>query len=220
VTAIERNGQLLGPVEVLKPRGGVPVDIDLNEITALGAVDAKRAARTAERTDTRSVRRVRKQPGRRQHNRTPTFAQQTAVIPLCWTSPTALLVCADRRGLCPPTWASIRGKAWRQPLSLWPWRAIRTVVEHQAPRLGVPVTSVDQQTTCRLCRRCGTDGVRKRHRVSTARRRSAKHSRLFHRLMFCFLLHRPGARRPGRSETVLVRRRADLHRRHFPGNSR
>lgn len=99
-------GRLTLTLDAPDPQGILPVGIDLNETNALVAVDPdgrerflrgrdvkskntrtlktrkrlqqKLAARKAQHKETRRVRRVMKRPGRKQRNRTRTFAQQTA----------------------------------------------------------------------------------------------------------------------------------------------
>jgi len=113
-------GQVTVTVNAPEPQGILPIGIDLNETNALVAVDpdgrtlfvsgkavkvknrrtaktrarlqAKHAARKAQHKDTRSVRRVMKRLGRKQRNRTRTFAQQTAKQLVEWAPQRPVLV--------------------------------------------------------------------------------------------------------------------------------
>lgn len=112
-------GRVTLTLQAPDPQGLLPVGIDLNETNALGAVDPdgrelfmsgkatrvkncrtartrarlqrKQAARKAEHKETGRVRRVFKRLGRKQRNRTRTFAQQTAKQLVTWAPENAVL---------------------------------------------------------------------------------------------------------------------------------
>jgi len=184
-------GRVTVTLEVPEPSGVVPVGIDLNETNALVAVDPdgntlfvsgktvkvanrrtqktrarlqrKLAVRKAERKDTRSVRRALKRLGRKQRNRTRTFARQTAATLAKWVPGNAVLVFEDLRNIPKPEKGKVRGKALRRRLSLWQRREIRTAVENKAQVCGLLVAEVNPAYTSRTCSRCGLPGIRKRH---------------------------------------------------------
>lgn len=179
--------------EVPDPVGVVPIGIDVNETNALVAVDPDDrtlfvsgkavkvknrrtqktrarlqrtlAARKAERKDTRSVRRVRKRLGRKQRNRTRTFARQTAAALVQWAPATAVLVFEDLRTIPPPEKGRVHGRALRRRLSLWARREMRAAVERKAHLCGMAVAEVDPADTSRTCSRCLRPGLRRRHVV-------------------------------------------------------
>lgn len=176
-----------------EPQGILPVGIDLNETNALVAVDPdghpllvsgkdvkvknrrtaktrarlqrKHATRKAEKKDTRSVRRLLKRLGRKQRNRTRTFAQQTAKQLITFAPENAVLVFEDLH-MPKPEKGKLRGKALRRRMSLWQRRLIRTCIENKAQECGLSVTQVNPAYTSKNCSRCGLRGVRKRHAFS------------------------------------------------------
>ncbi|HEX9133053.1 MAG TPA: transposase, partial [Ktedonobacteraceae bacterium] len=164
--------------------------IDLNETNALVAVDpdgrtlfvsgkvvkiknrrtaktrsrlqSKLATRKAEKKDTRSARRLLKRLGRKQRNRTRTFAQQTAKTLVQWAPSNAVLVFEDLH-MPQPQKGKIRGRALRRRLSLWQHGAIRDAVTSKAQEHGMLIAKVDPRYTSKNCSRCGLRGVRRRH---------------------------------------------------------
>jgi IS605 OrfB family transposase len=166
------------------------VGIDLNETNALVAVDpdgntlfvsgksvkvknrrtaktrarlqSKLASRKAEKKDTRSVRRLLKRLGRKQRNRTRTFAQQTAKLLVDFAPEKAVLVFEDLH-MPQPQKGKIRGRALRRRLSLWQHGLIREAVANKAQERGMKVAKVDPRYTSKNCSRCGLRGKRKRH---------------------------------------------------------
>lgn len=183
-------GRLTITLEVPDPQGVLPVGIDLNETNALVAVDpdgrtlfvsgkavkvknrrtaktrarlqSKHAARKAEKKDTRSVRRLLKRLGRKQRNRTRTFAQQTAKQLVTWAPQNAVLVFEDLH-MPPPQKGKIRGRALRRRISLWQHGLIRECVACKAQEHGMMVAKVDPRYTSKNCSRCGLRGKRHRH---------------------------------------------------------
>jgi putative transposase len=183
-------GRLTLTLEVPEPQGILPVGIDLNETNALVAVDpdgrelfisgkaikvlnrrtaktrsrlqSKHATRKAQRQDTRSIRRVMKRLGRKQRNRTRTFAQQTAKQLVQWAPSNAVLVFEDLH-MPKPQKAKMRGRALRRRLSLWQHGLIRECTINKAQEYGLCVAKVDPRYTSKNCSRCGLRGVRKRH---------------------------------------------------------
>jgi putative transposase len=186
-------GRVTITLEVPEPQGVLPVGIDLGETNALVAVDpdgrdlfisgravkvknrrtaktrsrlqSKHATRKAEKKDTRSVRRLLKRLGRRQRNRTRTFAQQTAKTLIAWVPAHAILVFEDLQ-MPQPQKGKIRGRALRRRLSLWQHGLVREAVIHKAQEHGLSVSKVDPRYTSKTCSRCGLRGVRKRHRFT------------------------------------------------------
>ena len=184
-------GRVTVTLEVPEPVGVLPVGIDLNETNALVAVapngntffasgkavkvknrrtqktrarlQRKLAARKAEHRDTRSVRRVLKRLGRKQRNRTRTFARQTAAALVEWAPANAVLVFENLRNIPKPEKRRVYCKALRRRLSLWQRREIRAAVENKAQVRGLLVAEVDPAYTSRTCSRCGLLGIRKRH---------------------------------------------------------
>lgn len=185
-------GRVTLTLEAPEPQGVAPIGIDLNETNALVAVDpdrrtlfvsgkivrvknrrtqktrsrlqSKLAARKAEHKDTHGVRRVLKRLGRKQRNRTRTFAQTVAKQLVTWAPEKAVLVFEDLRGIPKPERGKVKGKALRRRLSLWQRREIRTAVEHKAEEGGPLVAEVDPAYTSQTCSRCGLRGNRSRHR--------------------------------------------------------
>ena len=183
-------GRVTLTLEAPEPQGILPVGIDLNETNALVAVDPdgrelfisgkavkvknrrtaktrarlqrKHATRKAEKKDTRSVRRLLKRLGRKQRNRTRTFAQQTAKQLVTWAPEHAVLVFEDLH-VPKPQKGKIKGRALRRRMSLWQRALIRTCVENKAQECGMSVTQVNPRYTSKNCSRCGLRGVRKRH---------------------------------------------------------
>lgn len=198
-------GRVALTLDVPKPQGILPVGIDLNETNALVAVDPdgqslfisgkavkvkntrtfktrkrlqkKLAARKAEHKDTRSVRRVLKRLGRKQRNRTRTFAQQTAKKLVVWVPQNAVLVFEDLN-IPQVDKKAFRGKAIRRRMSLWQRRLIRTCVENKAQEHGLLVAEVNPAYTSKNCSRCGLRGVRKRHSFTCPHCGHAQHADL------------------------------------------
>ena len=186
-------GRLAVTLEVPAPAGVLPVGIDLNETNALVAVDPdgrelfisgktvkvknrqtvktrarlkeKLATRKAQHQDTRSVRRVLKRLGRKQRNRTRTFAQQTAKHLVDFALHNAVLVFEDLH-IPQPEKGKVRGKALRRRLSLWQHGLIRACVTNKAQERGMSVAKVNPAYTSKNCSRCGLRGRRKRHAFS------------------------------------------------------
>lgn len=183
-------GRVTLTLDVPEPAGVLPVGIDLNETNALVAVDpdgrelfisgkaikvknrrtaktrsrlqSKLATRKAQHKDTRSVRRVMKRLGRKQRNRTRTFAQQTAKQLIQWAPPNAVLVFEDLH-MPQPQKGKVRGRALRRRLSLWQHGAIRQAATNKAQVHGMLVAKVDPRYTSKNCSRCGLRGTRHRH---------------------------------------------------------
>lgn len=183
-------GRLTLTLDVPEPQGIHPVGIDLNETNVLVAVDAdgrtlfvsgraikvantrtrktrarlsrRLSSRKAERQDTHGVRRTLKRLGRKQRNRTRTFAQTTAKRLVTWAPENAVLVFEDLN-IPQPEKGTIRGKVLRRRLSLWQRRLMRECVEHKAEERGMAVDEVDPAYTSKNCSRCGLRGIRKRH---------------------------------------------------------
>ncbi len=186
-------GRITLTLEVPEPAGILPVGIDLNETNALVAVDPdghtlfvsgkavkvknrrtaktrsrlqrKLAARKAQHKDTRSVRRVMKRLGRKQRNRTRTFAQQTAKQLVEWAPHNAVLVFEDLH-IPQPEKGQIRGKALRRRMSLWQRGLIRESALSKAQEHGMTLASVNPAYTSKNCSRCGLRGKRSRHAFS------------------------------------------------------
>ena len=183
-------GRVTLTLDVPEPQGILPVGIDLNETNALVAVDpdgwelfisgkavkvknrrtaktrarlqSKHAARKAQKKDTRSVRRLLKRLGRKQRNRTRTFAQQTAKQLVTWAPKNAILV-FEALHIPQPQKGKIRGRALRRRMSLWQRALIRRCVENKAQECGMRVAEVNPAYTSKNCSRCGLRGIRKRH---------------------------------------------------------
>lgn len=183
-------GRLAVTLDTPEPQGLLPVGIDLNETNALVAVDpdgcqlfisgkavkvknrrttktrarlqSKHAARKAQHQDTRSVRRVLKRLGRKQRNRTRTFAQQIAQQLVTFAPAHAILVFEELH-LPQPQKGKIRGRALRRRLSLWQHGAIREAVTNKAEEYGMRVAKVNPAYTSKNCSRCGLRGNRHRH---------------------------------------------------------
>jgi putative transposase len=194
LTVIERNGRLLGRVTLTldapKPRGVLPVGVDLNETNALVAVDPdgailfvsgravkvankrtyktrkcvqrKLATHKAEHKDTRSVRRVLKRLGRKRSNRTRTFAQVAAKRLVTFAPEHAVLV-FEALTVPQPRKGAVAGKATRRRLSLWQRQLIQRAANSKAQEAGMAVAEVNPAYTSQQCSRCGLRGQRKRH---------------------------------------------------------
>lgn len=183
-------GRLTITLEVPKPAGIHPVGIDLNETNALVAIDVdehvlfisgkevkvknrrtqktrarlqkKLAARKAEGKDTRSVRRVLKRLGRKQKNRTRTFAQTIAKQLVQWAPQDSVLVLEDLR--MPQVTKNVRQRPGiRRRLNQWPHGMMRTWIRNKAKEAGILVEIVDPRNTSQVCSRCGLKGIRKKH---------------------------------------------------------
>jgi putative transposase len=196
-------GLLTLTLEVSEPQGILPVGIDLNETNALVAVDPdgrtlfvsgkvvkvknrrtaktrsrlqrKLAARKAQHQDTRSVRRVMKRLGRKQRNRTRTFAQQTAKQLVEWVPQNAVLVFEDLH-IPQPEKGTLRGKALRRRMSLWQRGLIRDCTLSKAQAHGMTLAKVDPRYTSKNCSRCGLRGKRSRHAFSCPHCGSTQHA--------------------------------------------
>jgi IS605 OrfB family transposase len=183
-------GRVTVTLEVPEPEGILPIGIDLNETNALVAVDpdgttlfvsgksvkvknrrtaktrarlqSKLASHKAQHKDTRSVRRVMKRLGRKQRNRTRTFAQQTAKQLVDFAPAKAVLVFEDLH-MPQPQKGKIRGRALRRRLSLWQHALIGEAVANKAQERGMKLAKVDPGYTSKNCSRCGLRGKRKRH---------------------------------------------------------
>ena len=183
-------GRVTVTLDAPPPQGINPVGIDLNETNALAAVDpdgntlfvsgksvkvknrrttktrarvqAKHATLKAEKKDTRSVRRLLKRLGRKQRNRTRTFAQQTAKQLVDFAPVNAVLVFEDLH-IPQPQKGKVKGVALRRRLSLWQHGLIRECVTNKAQERGMMVAKVDPRYTSKNCSRCGLRGVRRRH---------------------------------------------------------
>lgn len=183
-------GRVTLTLNVPEPQGVLPVGIDLNETNALVAVDpdgrtlfisgkatkvknrrtaktrsrlqSKLATRKAQKKDTRSMRRLLKRLGRKQRNRTRTFAQQTAKQLVQWAPKHAVLVFEDLH-MPRPQKGKIRGRALRRRLSLWQHSLLREAVTNKAEVHGMLVARVDPRYTSKNCSRCGLRGLRQRH---------------------------------------------------------
>jgi IS605 OrfB family transposase len=183
-------GHLTLTLDVPEPAGILPVGIDLGETNTLVAIDAdgrelflsgkaikvknirtaktrsrlqsKHATRKAHHEDTRSIRRVMKRLGRKQRNRTRTFAQQTAKQLVAWAPPNAVLVFEDLH-MPQPQKDKIRGRALLRRLSLWQHGALRQAATNKAEVYGMLVAKVDPRSTSKTCSRCGLRGNRHRH---------------------------------------------------------
>jgi putative transposase len=183
-------GRVTLTLDVPEPHGVLPVGIDLNETNALVAVDPdgntlfmsgkevkvrnkrtfktkKRvqqhhAARKAEHHDTRSTRRVLKRLGRKQSNRTRTFAQSTGKQLVQWAPAHAVLV-FEALTLPQPKKGTVGGKATRRRLAQWQRHLIRQAVGRKAQAVGMVVAEVNPAYTSQHCSRCGLRGERKRH---------------------------------------------------------
>jgi putative transposase len=183
-------GRVTLTLEVPEPQAILPVGIDLNETNALVAVDpdgrelfisgktikvknrrsaktrarlqSKHATRKAQHKDTRSVRRVLKRLGRKQRNRTRTFAKQTAKQLVEWSPEHAVLVFEDLH-MPQPQKGKLRGRALRRRLSLRQHGLIRASITGKAEEYGGGIAKVDPRYTSKNCSRCGLRGMRKRH---------------------------------------------------------
>jgi len=183
-------GRVTVTLEVQEPQGILPVGIDLNEVNALVAVDpdgnclfvsgktvkvknqrtaktrarlqSKHATRKAKKQDTRSIRRLLKRLGRKQRNRTRTFAQQTAKRLVDFAPANAVLVFEDLH-MPQPQKGKIKGPALRRRLTLWQHGLIRECVTSKAQERGMTIAKIDPRYTSKNCSRCGLHGVRKRH---------------------------------------------------------
>lgn len=183
-------GRVALTLEVPEPQGVHPVGVDLNETNALVAVDPvgntlfvsgkdvkvrnkrtyktrkrvqkKHATRKAEHRDTRSVRRVLKQLGRKRANRTRTFAQTAGKQLVQWAPVHAVLV-FEALTVPQPEKGKVRGKATRRRLSQWQRQLIRRATESKAQEVGMVVAEVNPAYTSQQCSRCGLCGVRHRH---------------------------------------------------------
>ncbi|MER3427602.1 MAG: hypothetical protein C4334_05800 [Pyrinomonas sp.] len=186
-------GRVAMTIDVPDPQGILPVGVDLNETNALvaittddqvlfvsgravkirnqrtrktrGRVQRKLATRKAEKRDTRSVRRLLKRLGRKQSNRTRTFAQETAKQLVRWAPKRSVLVFEDL-DIPQPQKGKIRGAHCRRRLSQWPRGLILQWVRNKAEEVGIVVATVDPRYTSQNCSRCGLRGKRARHRFS------------------------------------------------------
>jgi putative transposase len=198
-------GRVTVTLDVPEPQGILPVGIDLNETNALVAVDPdgrelfisgkavkvknrrtaktrarlqrKHVVRKAEKKDTRSVRRLLKRLGRKQRNRTRTFAQQAAKQLVQWAPANAVLVFEDLH-MPAPQKDKIRGRALRRRLSLWQHGLIRECTESKAQEHGMRTAKVNPRYTSKNCSRCGLHGVRKRHSFTCPHCGHAQHADL------------------------------------------
>lgn len=186
-------GRVAVTLNVPDPSSVLPVGIDLNETNMLIAVDPdgndlfvsgkgvkvkntrtrktrrrvqqKHATRKAERRDTRSVRRVLKRLGRKQRNRTRTFAQQTAKRLVDWAPVNSVLVFEDLRIPQPSKRARQRAGV-RRRMSQWQHGLVRAAVANKAEERGMAVAFVNPAFTSQDCSRCGLRGIRRKHRFS------------------------------------------------------
>ncbi|HEX5548690.1 MAG TPA: transposase [Ktedonobacterales bacterium] len=186
-------GRVTLTLAVPEPMGVHPVGVDLNETNTLVAVDPdgktlfvsgravkvankrnyktrkrvqqKHAAHKAAHRDTRSVRRVLKQLGRKRSNRTRTFAQIAAKQLLTFAPANAVLV-FEALTVPQPRRGRGGGKAPRRRLSVWQRQLIRHAAESRAQEAGMVVAEVNPAYTSQICSRCGLRGVRQRHTFS------------------------------------------------------
>jgi IS605 OrfB family transposase len=128
-------------------------------------VQQKHAAHKAAHRDTRSVRRVLKQLGRKRSNRTRTFAQIAAKQLLTFAPANAVLV-FEALTVPQPRRGRGGGKAPRRRLSVWQRQLIRHAAESRAQEAGMVVAEVNPAYTSQICSRCGLRGVRQRHTFS------------------------------------------------------
>lgn len=184
-------GRVAITLEVPDPQGIHPIGIDLNETNAMVAVDPdgntlfisgkktkvankrsfktrkrlqkKLASHKAQKKDTRSVRRLLKRQGRKNSNRSRTFAQ-TAAKQLCqWASPHSVLVFEDLN-MPQPQKGTVKGESLRRRLSLWSYGMVKQCVQNTAEIYGLALAEVNPAYTSKTCSRCGLIGIRKRHR--------------------------------------------------------
>lgn len=186
-------GRVAVTLAVPDPAGILPVGIDLNETNALVAVDAddrtlfvsgkevkiknvrtrktrsrlqrKLAARKAEGKDTRSVRRALKRLGRKQRNRSRTFAQTVAKQVVTWAPANAVLVLEDLNVPQPSKKARQRAGV-RRRLRQWNHAEVRRWITLKAEERGMVVALVNPAGTSQACSRCGLVGVRQKHRFT------------------------------------------------------
>ena len=139
-------GRVTLTFEAPEPHGVHPVGIDLNETNALVAVDPdgntlflsgkavkvankrtyktwkrvrkRHATRKAEHKDSYSTRRLLKRLGRKQSNRTCTFAHTTGKQVVAWAPAHAMLV-FEALTVPLPAQGKVRGKATRRRLAVW-----------------------------------------------------------------------------------------------------
>jgi len=177
-----------------EPEGNSPVGIDRNAGNALVAADAsdrilfisgkavrvtnkrdgrrrKRiqkllAQKKAQKRNRRSIVRSLKRLGKKQRNRTNTFAQTAAKRLVAWAGEGSVLVFEDLGDIPKPEKGKIRGKATRRKLSVWQRSLIREYTQRRAEEAGIPVVFVDPAYTSQDCSVCGCRGTRRRHRFS------------------------------------------------------
>jgi IS605 OrfB family transposase len=184
-------GRVVVTLDVPDPTGVQPVGIDLNETNALVAVDVagrelfvsgkevkianrktrktrarlqrKHAARKAVGEDTRSIRRAFKRLGRKQRNRSRTFAQQTAKRLVDWAPPDSILVFEDLK-VSPQSKANRYRSGIRRRMTEWQYGSIRRAVVNKAQERGLAVARVNPAYTSQMCACCGRLGARRKHK--------------------------------------------------------
>jgi IS605 OrfB family transposase len=122
----------------------------------------KLASRKAEHKDTRSVRRVLKQLGRRHRNRTRTFVQTAAKRLVHWVRDNSVIVLEDLR--IPQVSKQMRWrKGTRRRMSQWAHGLLETWITNKAQERGITVAYVPPAYTSKTCNRCGLLGDRRKH---------------------------------------------------------
>jgi len=109
-------------------------------------LQSKLATHKAKKHDTRSVQRLLKRLGRKQRNRTRTFAQQTAKQIVQWAPQHSVLIFEDLH-MPQPQKAKVKGAALRRRLSLWQHGLIRECVTNKAQEAGMTIAKVDPRYT-------------------------------------------------------------------------
>ena len=181
-----RKGRLHATLSVTlpdrEPAGALPVGVDINETTAIAAVDVRGrsmsvngvahrvmmktseetrrrledrfSTRKAEGRETRSVRRALKRLSRRRYLRTKNFCNTAAKRLIEWVGPNAVIVLEDFRRKSP----SRRKQSERQEVTFF--EIIRRRIEEKAALIGIPVAYIEP-TTGTSCSRCGSTGIQK-----------------------------------------------------------
>jgi IS605 OrfB family transposase len=185
-------GHLCISIDVPEPKGIFPVGIDRNVTNVIVAVDSdgrqffknglsmkikniklrklrsrlarKLASKKADGANTHSVVRLFKRLGRKQHDRTQTFARTVAKELVSWCPKDSVLVLEDLNMPQPKRTSNYHLRSGtRRRLSGWFYNTLETAIRNKAAQVGMAVASVNPYNTSKICSRCGLIGVRNKH---------------------------------------------------------
>ena len=186
------KGSVCVTLQVEKPKGIIPVGIDLGIRNALVAstkeatfviagsrlsesrkrirktksrIQSKKSSKKELGKDTRSVRRVLKSLSRKQRNKTKTFCREAAAHLCKWSPKTGVLVFEDLRIKRTSKKAHVR-KGTRRKLNSFCYNLMIQSVTNRAERDGLAIAFVDPSYTSQICNQCGLLGNRVGSRFS------------------------------------------------------